>query len=108
MKKTIFTLSLIFFIINAFAGSAGEINGKVIDEKTGEELPGANIVITGTTVGTISDLDGNFSLSNLQPGVYDITCSFISYKSVTIRNVVVKQGEEIFLNLSNLNMKNKK
>ena len=99
MKKIIFTLSLIFFIINAFANSSGKINGKVIDKKTGEELPGANIIITGTTIGTISDLAGNFSLSNLEPGVYDISCSFISYKTVIIRNVVVKRGEEIFLNL---------
>jgi len=54
------------------------ITGKVTDAGTGEPMPGVNIVFKGTTVGTMSDLDGNFSLpvSNLN-GI--VVFSFIGY-----------------------------
>ena len=36
------------------------LRGKVIDEATGESLPGANVIISGTTIGTVTDFDGEF------------------------------------------------
>lgn len=80
MKHYLFVLFLIsIFSINPL--SASNIQGKVTDAKTGEELPGATIVIKQTSKGTSSGLDGSFLLRNIQEGTYTLTCSYISYNS---------------------------
>ena len=66
------------------------VRGKVTDSSTGEALPGVNIAMKGTTVGTISDLDGGYSLNVPDPdGILVFT--FIGYKSVEV-NV---QGRDV-------------
>lgn len=65
---------------------AGRIKGVVVDT-TGEPVIGANVMVKGTTNGTITDIDGNFSLSNVKG---TLVVSFIGYKS---QEVVVKGTE---------------
>lgn len=55
-----------------------ELNGKVIDEK-GEPLPGVNILLKNTTIGTISDYDGNYKLSVPENSI--VVFTFIGYQS---------------------------
>lgn len=55
-----------------------QITGRIIDEK-GEPVIGANVVVKGTTNGTISDINGNFSINVLPDAVLQI--SFIGYHS---------------------------
>jgi outer membrane receptor for ferrienterochelin and colicin len=92
---------LIAFQTTVFS-QTGIIRGKVIDNTTGEELIGATIIITGTTTGTITDFDGNYTLSNLEPGNYSIACSFVSFETQTVTDVVVETGNVTLLNF-NLN-----
>ncbi|MEP1097261.1 MAG: SusC/RagA family TonB-linked outer membrane protein [Cyclobacteriaceae bacterium] len=61
MRK-ILLLSTLFFFAVASVMAQRTVSGKVTDD-TGEGLPGVNVVIKGTTNGTTTDLDGNFSLS---------------------------------------------
>jgi outer membrane receptor for ferrienterochelin and colicin len=55
------------------------ITGRVTDKKTGEGLPGANVIVPGTYKGAASDLDGNFTIKGLAPGDYNIRASMIGY-----------------------------
>jgi len=82
----ILTLSFTSF---SFA-QKGTIQGVVIDKMRNETLVGASVFIPGTTTGTITDFDGNFTLANLTPGIYNIQVSFISYTSVVIENIKVE------------------
>lgn len=59
----------------------GEWSGTVYDEEGGE-LPGANIVVAGTTTGTVSDLDGNFKVK--ADASKDLHISFVGYESVKL------------------------
>lgn len=65
---------------------AGTVKGTVVDA-TGEPIIGANIMVKGTTNGCITDIDGNFSLSNAKG---TLVVSFIGYKS---QEIVVKGNE---------------
>ncbi|SFN23853.1 TonB-linked outer membrane protein, SusC/RagA family [Chitinophaga sp. YR627] len=65
----------------------GKIQGKVTDEQ-GAPLPGATIKVIGGTQHAISDADGNFSIA-MEPGVYTLEISFISFKVQRVQNVVV-------------------
>lgn len=57
----------------------GTVRGHVVDA-TGETIIGANVTVKGTTIGTITDIDGNFTLNNVRKGQI-LVVSFIGYKS---------------------------
>ena len=59
----------------------GTIKGTVVDSN-GEPVIGANVIIEGTTTGTITDIDGVFMI-NAKPGT-KLTISFIGYEAVTV------------------------
>lgn len=77
----------------------GTVKGRVVDA-AGEPVIGASVVLKGTTTGTITDMDGNFSLPNATKGV--LVISFIGYKTQEISadgktpvNVILKEDSEL-------------
>ena len=78
MKDIIKAIFLIFTISLSVVAQKTTITGVIIDKKTGETLPAVQIVITGTTTGTISNLDGIYTV-DIEPGTYDFQYRFISY-----------------------------
>ncbi|MBI1938435.1 MAG: TonB-dependent receptor [Ignavibacteriales bacterium] len=92
---------LFFFLVsNIFAGTTGKIAGKITDAKTGEPLIGANVLLVGTTMGSASDIDGDFFIINIPPGVYEIKVSLIGYASVTAQNIRVSVDQTTKIDLS--------
>lgn len=82
-------IALAFSASAVFAGSTGKIAGKVVEKSTGETLPGANVVIEGTTLGAVTDLDGNYFVINVPPGSYTVNASMVGYHKATQTNVRV-------------------
>jgi len=72
-----------------FAGSSGKIAGTVKDKETGEALPFANVFVDGTTMGAATDIDGNFVILNVSPGLYSVTASVVGFQKMTIKDVRV-------------------
>lgn len=90
MKKHFVVLLLFAFLpYLTFAGTVGKIKGKVTDVTTGEPLIGANVLVLGTSFGAATDVNGNYTISNLEAGVYQVRASFVGYQTVTISNVRV-------------------
>lgn len=61
----------------------GKIITGVILDKTGETVIGASVLVKGTTNGTITDVDGNFTLNNVQENAV-LQVSFVGYKNQDI------------------------
>ena len=97
------TLHLGLFLV-LFASAAysqiGTIKGTIKDEKTGEGIIGANVVIEGTTIGGSTDVDGNFAILKVKAGKYNIVISYISYVTKTIPGVEVYPDQTTLLNTS--------
>ncbi|HFS67089.1 MAG TPA: SusC/RagA family TonB-linked outer membrane protein, partial [Flavobacteriia bacterium] len=74
---------LLFFLIPTFAFSQMTVKGNVKDKKTKEVLSGVDIILKGTTKGTATDFDGNYSISNVKPGDV-LVFTIIGYKPVEI------------------------
>ncbi|HEX9615338.1 MAG TPA: carboxypeptidase-like regulatory domain-containing protein, partial [Bacteroidota bacterium] len=72
-----------------YAGSTGKIAGRVIDVKTKDPLPGANVIVEGTSLGSASDADGRYVILNVPPGTYVVTASFLGYSRTQVRDVRV-------------------
>lgn len=76
----------------AATGQTGSITGVVSDRSTGETLPGANVIIQGTTTGASTGIDGSFTLQNVPAGEVRLSASFIGYVPSTITvNVIAGQ-----------------
>ncbi|RMF62922.1 MAG: TonB-dependent receptor, partial [Calditrichaeota bacterium] len=82
-------LCLLLSFTSGFAQKFGKITGMVTDKATGDPLPGANIVVVGTTLGAASDLDGRYTILRVPPGVYQLRADFIGYQAVLVQNVQV-------------------
>lgn len=82
-----------------YAQNNGKITGTVVDSQTGESLIGVNVVIEGTIKGTATDIDGRYTIRNVEPGTYTIVVSYLSFATQTITNVVVDQGQTLTLDI---------
>ena len=84
---------LLFFLILGrmplLAQTTGKIIGRVLDEQTGQPLPGANILIEGTVRGAAADDKGNFFIINIPPGVYTLRVQMLGYETVRIEKLRV-------------------
>ena len=99
MNKFIFNLLLVFTGILLSASLQGQrLTGTVTDAMNGDPLPGANIIVTGTTQGTVSNIDGEYTL-DLGPGDHSITFSYLGYISENI-SVTLTAGETVVRNMS--------
>ncbi len=85
---------LLLGAVAALAGPTGAIKGTVKDAKTGKPLPGANILIVGTSLGAASDLHGRYHIPSVPPGRYTIRVTFIGYKTVETP-VKVQAGQTV-------------
>ncbi|WP_299497935.1 SusC/RagA family TonB-linked outer membrane protein [Mucilaginibacter sp.] len=79
------------------------IKGKVIDEK-GQPLPGSSVMIKGTKIGAVTNIDGEFELNNV-PDAAILTVSFIGYKTkeVSVKNISSVMTIALDLDQSSLN-----
>ncbi len=77
------------------------IKGTVVDIETQLTLPGATIVILGTdpTLGTSTDLEGNFRIENAPLGRYNIQIGYVGYDKVVIPEVLVTSSKEVVLSI---------
>ncbi len=68
------------------AQSAGTIYGRILDSSTGEALPGAVVLLKGTSLGASTTLNGRYSISSIPPGKYKLRVSYIGYlnRDITI------------------------
>lgn len=76
-----FLLLLLMLPLTALAQST--VTGTVRDNASGEPLPGVNVIVEGTTNGTVTDMDGNYTLSGVSNGSR-IVFSFVGFTSNTV------------------------
>ena len=77
-------LVALFTALSNFAFSQRTITGTISDGENNEPLVGASVVVTGTTKGTLTDVDGKYSLSDVPANATSLTFSFTGYANLTI------------------------
>jgi len=91
LKSKIF---LIFLLAQGlcYSQNSGSISGRVIDNETGYALEGATIIIDKTNYSTITNQNGFFQINDIPTSSYNVTASFIGFKSLTKYNVIIKSA----------------
>ena len=90
-KLTSLSICSLLLPMMLFAQTTGKVSG-VVSGDDGSALPGANVVVVGTSMGGATDESGNFVILNVPIGSYSVRVDYIGYKSVTVSNIEVKGG----------------
>jgi hypothetical protein len=107
MKRFFYTIAMISFIGTAYAGNSPAfssdpanasyktvtLTGSVVDFNSGEPLTGVEVKIEGTDIVSYTDFDGNFEISDVVPGSYNLIASYISYVNSLVENLIAGEGE---------------
>ena len=76
----------------AFAQNSGKLAGRIIDSDTGDGLPGATVIIEGTSFGTATDVDGHYFIIGVPVGTYDVLASFVGFSTRKVEDVQISTG----------------
>ena len=99
MKKLYIIITSILLLSFNALGQKGEIKGRVFDNTNNEPLPFVNVVIEGTTIGSTTDLDGNFLLTGLKPGFVRLQASFVGYQTQLSDEIQVTNAKQAYIEI---------
>lgn len=94
---TIIFAFVFFFGADVFAAGSGTVEGYVRDSRNHEALPGANVLLVGTSMGASTDLNGSFLIANVPAGSYTIRAAYVGYKTEN-RHIDVKPNATVTIN----------
>jgi iron complex outermembrane receptor protein len=80
LYKMIFVMAILF---STSLLAQHTVSGVVTDATTGDRLIGANVYFPDLNMGAATDGNGEYSISSVAPGVYNLTCSFIGFDKIT-------------------------
>ncbi len=90
--------AILFILWSLSFGQTGKLTGKILDKNRGETIPGVAVLIKGTTLGTSSDMNGNYSIGEIPVGTYSVEFRFIGYQTLTLNEVKIEAGKITSLN----------
>lgn len=82
MKRFLYTFSILLFIVLAVGAQNYQIKGTVINKTTREPLEFVNVLVVGLNIGASTDINGNFTINQVPPGIYQLRASALGYKTV--------------------------
>ncbi|MCB2221745.1 MAG: TonB-dependent receptor [Bacteroidetes bacterium] len=95
----IIIVTLILFNILPIMAQNGKITGRVYDKKNNEPLPFTNIIIWGTTIGSTSDLDGNFTFTGIEPGYVRLAATSVGYEDYVSEDILVTNAKSVYIEI---------
>ena len=103
IRNVLLTLGIILAAqMLVFSQASGTLRGVIRDKTTKEPIPFANVVIEMNGVqagGATSDFDGNYTIKPINPGRYDVRCSYVGYQTLLTKGVIVGAGKIEFYNI---------
>ncbi len=85
--------------VSSWAAETGTLTGNVSDSKTGESLPGVNIILDGTRLGAASDTQGSFTIDQIPIGQYRLHVRMVGYKVKIIRQLDIAPSQTTSINV---------
>ena len=74
---------------SSFAATTGKVSGLVVDAGTGETIPGVSVVIEGTRLGAVTDVEGEYFIISVPSGEYTVRAIMMGYRTVEKTGVQV-------------------
>lgn len=97
MERVILSILATFIttILLVAQDNSGVIKGRVFNSRTNEGVPFATIQIWGTTIGAVTDFEGNFSFTGVKPGFVELRVSSVGFKTYISSAVMVTNSNQV-------------
>ena len=99
MKKYFLLIVLLIMSLSTFA-QLGVVKGRVFNAKTNEPIEFATLQIEGTTIGSTSDLDGNFIFTGIKPGFIKLIARSVGFETTVSPEVQVQGNQTSFVDIA--------
>ncbi len=99
MRKLIFISLLILGCQTGLLAQQAVLKGRVIEAVSNEPMPFVNVIVSGTSIGAVTDDDGNFQLNGLKPGFVRVQASFIGYHSALSSEIEISNAKVAFVEI---------
>ena len=102
LRKLFFSIGILLSVNLMVFSQSGELKGKITDKETKEPIPFANVIVeqAGRQFGGgTTDFDGNYTIKPLSPGRYDVKATYVGYKPLLIKGVVINSNTITFNNI---------
>ncbi len=103
LRKLLIIIGILLTSNALVLAQSGALKGKIVDKATKEPIPFANVIIEsgGSQVGgSTSDFDGNFTIKPITPGKYDLKATFMGYKNLLIKGIVINSDKITFYDIA--------
>ncbi len=101
MKRAFWSAALVMFAGTlAPAGTNGSVEGTVRDGRTGEPLPGVNVIIVEVQAGVSTDTAGHYTLRNVRSGSYSVRFTHVGYAPRLVRGVLIDPDRRMVVDVS--------
>jgi TonB-dependent receptor len=99
MNFKLYLIAFFIFLGTVAIAQTSSIKGVITDSKTGEKLVGANVHFAGTELGSSTDANGAYTVTNIKPGSYKINVKYIGY-TLYEKQITLAPNQELTLNIS--------
>ena len=100
MRTWIFIILLILGCQTGLLAQQAALKGRVIEAVSNELMPFVNVIVSGTSIGAVTDDDGNFQIKGLKPGFVRVQASFIGYHSALSPEIEISNAKIAFVEVS--------
>ncbi len=97
LNKIVFILLIISKSV-LVADNTGVINGKIVDAVNDELLVGVNILIENIMLGASTDIDGNYQIIKIPPGIYNLNIYYIGYTNILVKDIPISPDSTTIVN----------
>lgn len=99
MKPTFFSVMFLILSLGSVYGQKGIIEGRIYNAKNNAPVEFASVAIFGTTVGAISDLDGKFLFTGLDPGFIELRVTSIGFEEYISESIQVTNAGKVYIDI---------
>ena len=99
LRKVLVIIVLIIISNQIYSQNSGIIEGRIFNSKNNEPVGFATIAVFGTSIGSISDLDGNFIFTGLEPGYVELRVTSVGFDPYVSQPILVTNAKKVFIDI---------
>ncbi|MEM1218882.1 MAG: TonB-dependent receptor, partial [Bacteroidota bacterium] len=92
-KPFLLLLAFLLLLVGGLQGQNGVIKGTITNSLNNEPIGFANVLILGTDFGAVTDFDGNYEITGIAPGLYEVRASYIGFNDLTEYEIQVTNSK---------------
>src|SRR5947207_5536909 len=98
LPAALFTILLTLAFSSAHAQDKGGISGRATEKKAGHAIAFASVTVVEAKKGSLTDSEGQYLITGVAPGTYEVRVQFLGYQAISKPGVVVTAGKTVTIN----------